>query len=86
MLNTNDGGKNWFSQTHVTRKTLRDVMFSDSQNGWAVGEDGLILFTNDGGQNWQVEPVKTIEHLLDVHVSKWISCIVGAHGTICIRS
>ncbi|SVB08770.1 uncharacterized protein METZ01_LOCUS161624, partial [marine metagenome] len=56
------------------------------QNGWAVGEDGLILSTNDGGQNWQVEPVKTIEHLLNVHVSKWISCIVGAHGTICIRS
>jgi photosystem II stability/assembly factor-like uncharacterized protein len=61
-------------------------VFLDSQNGWVVGEDGLVLFTNDGGQNWQVEQVNVTEHLLDVHVSKKISCIVGAHGTICIRS
>ena len=86
ILHTDDGGKNWSSKTHITRKTLRDVMFLDSQNGWAVGENGLTLFTNNGGQNWQVEQIKVTENLLDIYVNKWISCIVGAHGTICIRS
>ncbi len=32
--------------------SLRDIFFVDSQSGWAVGDNGLVLFTNDGGVSW----------------------------------
>lgn len=31
---------------------LRDIVFSDSMRGWAVGEEGTILSTPDGGKTW----------------------------------
>ena len=32
--------------------TLNDVFFVDKLNGWAVGEQGLILRTINGGEDW----------------------------------
>lgn len=32
---------------------LNDVCFVDSQNGWAVGDRGVIWHTADGGKNWE---------------------------------
>jgi photosystem II stability/assembly factor-like uncharacterized protein len=32
---------------------LYNVKFSDPQNGWVCGQDGLILHTTDGGETWQ---------------------------------
>ena len=32
---------------------LNDVCFVDLQNGWAVGDRGVIWHTEDGGNNWQ---------------------------------
>ena len=32
--------------------TLRDVHFIDARQGWAVGDQGVILKTTDGGQRW----------------------------------
>ena len=32
--------------------TLHDVCFVNSTNGWAVGNQGVILRTTDGGQSW----------------------------------
>ena len=37
---------------------LRDVAFSDPQNGWAVGHEGTILKTSDGGANWQLQELQ----------------------------
>ncbi|MCH2181040.1 MAG: hypothetical protein MK108_03460 [Mariniblastus sp.] len=36
----------------VQDAAIHDIFFIDSQNGWAVGEQGLILRTTDGGRNW----------------------------------
>jgi photosystem II stability/assembly factor-like uncharacterized protein len=33
--------------------TLRAVHFVDASEGWAVGDDGVILHTIDGGQSWE---------------------------------
>lgn len=35
---------------------LNDVQFVDPQNGWAVGDRGVIWTTNDGGANWRLQP------------------------------
>ncbi|MCX7095224.1 MAG: YCF48-related protein [Methylobacter sp.] len=40
-------------QAGVNVGALNDVIFVDSQHGWAVGWDGVILVTDDGGQNWR---------------------------------
>src|SRR5579862_4894378 len=32
---------------------LRAVQFVDGNEGWAVGDDGVILHTIDGGKNWE---------------------------------
>jgi len=54
ILNTEDGGSTWMSQTihgEISR-TLRRVRFADAAHGWAVG-DGAILRTDDGGRTWR---------------------------------
>ena len=40
---------------------MRGVYFVDSQDGWAVGDSGIILSTKDGGTSWQIQqsPVNT---------------------------
>lgn len=35
--------------------TLRDVTFSDSRHGWAVGDRGAIWHTRDGGHRWELQ-------------------------------
>jgi len=43
-------------------KALYNVDFIDSQNGIAIGQDGLIVKTNDGGKTWrQIELILPLE-------------------------
>ena len=32
---------------------FREIYFSDSRNGWIVGNDGQIKHTIDGGSTWE---------------------------------
>ncbi len=50
----------WLSQTSPRPNNLNDIYFSDTQNGWAVGDiidqftkSGFMLKTTDGGENWE---------------------------------
>jgi len=42
----------WQPQTSETILDLQSVFFTDNDNGWAVGNEGIILHTADGGDNW----------------------------------
>ena len=33
-------------------RSVRDIFFIDSLNGWLVGTDGIIKYTNNGGSTW----------------------------------
>lgn len=46
-------GKNWQQIVVPTRTTLTGVYFHDTQNGWVVGHDAVILRTTNGGKQWQ---------------------------------
>ncbi|MCC7475395.1 MAG: hypothetical protein IT425_08370 [Pirellulales bacterium] len=46
---------------------LTCVCFIDAQQGWAVGDRGLILHTGDGGATWQQQLSNTVIHLASVH-------------------
>jgi photosystem II stability/assembly factor-like uncharacterized protein len=60
---TKDGGATWKIQTLRNKPDLRDVWFSDSENGWITGYTSgskgisMVLFaTKDGGESWKELP------------------------------
>jgi len=67
----------WTAQTSGVSDHFRDVHFVDNQNGWAVGESGVIVHTNDGGLNWNLQTSNTTEVIRAVHfidaANGWVS-------------
>jgi photosystem II stability/assembly factor-like uncharacterized protein len=49
VLRTDDGGMSWQDQNVGTQFRLKDVFFTDPQNGWAVGRNGVVMHTSTGG-------------------------------------
>jgi len=43
IFKTIDAGLNWTQQNSGTEETLTEIDFSDESNGWAVGDNGVIL-------------------------------------------
>ena len=92
LLHSTDAGRSWRQDTSFTANlagaqgslpTLEAIFFADAQNGWAVGQRGLILHTEDGGQAWEVRRVGGSATLRDVYFANarqgWV---VGYGGTI----
>jgi len=66
VLSTSDGGRTWskhelkwdvlieriVKEGGYLEPNLNAVYFSSPENGWIVGEFGLVLHTKDGGKNW----------------------------------
>lgn len=52
ILKSTDGGITWSVQRDDLGFMLRSIYFTDAQNGFAVGDNGVILKTTDGGVNW----------------------------------
>jgi photosystem II stability/assembly factor-like uncharacterized protein len=91
ILRTADGGNNWISQKKVADRQLKDVHFTDSNNGWIVGggwwgssQLGIICKTADGGEKWMVQlNDSTIPRLNGVYFTdNNTGTAVGEVGTI----
>ncbi len=52
ILWSDDRGLSWSQAKVPTRNTLTAVHLHDTQRGWSVGHDGVVLRTQDGGRNW----------------------------------
>lgn len=57
IYHTSNGGDKWEclrngNSLALPRYMLRDILFTDADHGWAVGDDGLLIRTEDGGHNW----------------------------------
>lgn len=62
-LYTNDGGATWRQKEKFTQDTIRDIYFSDEQNGWILCERDIynvgtlspsyLLKTTNGGKSWE---------------------------------
>ena len=37
----------------LKRYFLQDILFVNDQEGYAVGEGGLVIYTPDGGNHWE---------------------------------
>ena len=46
-------------------KIYNSIFFTDQNNGWVVGEFGLIYHTADGGKNWQKQECTDIMPVVD---------------------
>jgi photosystem II stability/assembly factor-like uncharacterized protein len=42
----------WLRQQTPTLANLNQIVFTDSLNGWAAGDSGVIIYTSNGGLNW----------------------------------
>lgn len=75
----------WVSQESNTPNSLRAVFFPDDDpthsNGWAVGDNGTILWYN-GDAGWIAQNSGTTKHLYGVfftkHEGKYVGMAVGA--------
>lgn len=81
IYSTRDGGITWSPQYFPdVNKPLKDLYFSSSNNGWIVGENGLILHTEDG---WISQTSPTGSNLRAITFSDdSIGWIVGNDGTV----
>src|SRR5215471_2226584 len=73
LLATVDGGKSWQAKSRPTPDVLRDIYFTDDQNGWLLCEANIyelkgkkdplayLMQTSDGGENWKRISIKGVE-------------------------
>ncbi len=67
ILRTTDAGETWnYQETGFLDIGLSGISFSDTDNGWVVGECGFILKTTDGGYIWELASGTTYDDLYDV--------------------
>ena len=52
IMNAQSG---WFNLNSGTTLNLNNVFFVDENNGYVIGENGIILKTTDGGSNWEIK-------------------------------
>jgi photosystem II stability/assembly factor-like uncharacterized protein len=79
---SNDRGKTWNAvDVPGTGFTMSAITFSDSQHGWAVGGNGLIIRTRDGGKSWELlkPPTRTEAsvRVSDLHAIRFANSSVG---------
>jgi photosystem II stability/assembly factor-like uncharacterized protein len=53
----------WVRQPSPTTKWLYRCTFSDSLNGWAAGDSGIVIHTSDGGQNWIIQQTPLVQFI-----------------------
>lgn len=52
ILLSDDDGRSWRQVETPTSVTLTDVVFATKEDGWAVGQMGIVLHSLDGGLHW----------------------------------
>ena len=56
----------WLKQESPTTVCLRECVFADTLNGWAMGDSGVILHTSNGGINWILQNQNYDYYLIDI--------------------
>jgi photosystem II stability/assembly factor-like uncharacterized protein len=63
---------------HYDDSALRAVQFLDDKEGWAAGDDGLVLHTIDGGKNWERQSSGVRASLRSIQfVTPWVGWVAG---------
>jgi photosystem II stability/assembly factor-like uncharacterized protein len=89
VLISTDGGGTWQQQNVPTGAALTGVYFHDSDLGWVVGHDSVILRTSDGGSTWEIVNWAPEEEapFFDIWFSDASNGIaIGAYGSYYVTS
>ena len=82
---TDDLGINLSKFTMLESNTdyqLNSIMFSNNNDGIAVGDSGAIILTEDGGKTWESKDLATKEKFYDCYLTNTgKAIIVGQNGT-----
>ena len=75
ILYSDDQGKSWTQASVPLSSDLTDVCFPSPKQGWATGQDGVVLHSTDGGATWikQLDgfaAVKIMEKYYAAHPAK----------------
>lgn len=84
LLKTTDGGRTWKNKNFdQTVKTFTAISFIDADNGYVVGNGGLIYRTYDGGESWTKQESGLTSNLRDIAIITVNSAmIVGPNGVL----
>lgn len=68
---TKNGGVSWDvlrngNNLTLPKYRLQDLIFLDSEHGYAVGEKGAVIHTDDAGKHWSELETFTSEHLYGI--------------------
>ena len=91
LTSTSDGGRTWRARTVPMETDLSggqslatadpifyDVMFTDLEQGWIVGEFGKIMHTTDGGETWHEQERSLMEGTSTIDVLD-LPTLYGVH-------
>ncbi len=80
---TLDAGQLWNFQPNDIDIELTGIEFLNANEGWTVGEQGVLLHTADGGSTWKQWKSSTTKSLWNLDfVTPSLGWAVGAEGTI----
>ncbi len=85
---TENGGEYWatLNNPDAQNRSLYAVFFLDSDNGWAVSAEGIVLNTDNGGTNWTiVANGLTTAFLLGVQFTSLTNGYVVGNGKTLLR-
>lgn len=89
ILKTTNGGSNWFSLNSGGTTRLYSVFMMNSQNIYAVGDSGTIIYSSNGGASWvnQFSNVNTIFRKIIFKTGSYTQgFIAGKNGVILTSS
>lgn len=83
IIHTINGGSKWTTQFRSQQNLeLLSITCRNTQEAWAVGENGIILHTEDGGNNWHYQESSTKASLTKVKYFNNTVWIIGENGTL----
>jgi len=82
-FSTSNGGSRWSMQDLPFSVDLFDIKFVDTEQGWMVGDHGVVLHTEDGGDSWSLAQSGLLDPLFGVcFVNPQHGWFIGDYGTI----
>jgi photosystem II stability/assembly factor-like uncharacterized protein len=80
----------WNSINSPTGNSLKNLVFTDNLNGWAVGDLGTVIHTSDGGQTWGIQKTGISNDLFSVTFPDknhgWALCIDDYYNSIILKT
>ncbi len=82
LMVTTDAGTTWTNRNTGAKGHLRNIEFSDTSHGFAVGDEGLLVATADVGKTWEPRKTGTTENLTAIQFVGQSGWVTGYDGVI----